>query len=170
MRQKWMEPLKKALLVFVLVTIGYALGKESALRKSKDPEPSAPARPADKTTDPNAANRVRVLYMHATFRCVTCNTIEKMTRELLEREFGDALADGRIEWREVDFQENEALAKRYDVISSCVVVARLRGDEELDFKRLDKVWTSIGDPPAFNAYVGDAVRACLPAGKKEGSP
>ena len=97
-----------------------------------------------------------------TFRCVTCNTIEKMTRDLLEREFGQALADGRIEWHEADFQENEALAEQFGVVASCVVVAKMRGEAVLDYKRLDEVWTLLKDVPGFNAYVGDAVRGYLP--------
>ena len=152
---------KNILLAFVLVSIGFVLGKQSV---RLPPGPAPPPSTAAGALAPSGELpvRIRVYYLHATFRCVTCNTIEKMTRDLLDQQFGDALADGRIEWQEADFQENEALAKQFDVIASCVVVAKVRGESMLEYKRLDEVWTLLKDVPQFNAYVGDAIRACLP--------
>ena len=147
---------KNALLAFVLVSIGFALGKHSVRRE---------AAPADPTRHQAGAGelsvRLRVYYLHATFRCVTCNTIERMAREVVDQQFSDALADGAVEWQEADFQKNDALAKQFDVIASCVVVAKMRGDTVLDFKRLDEVWTLMKDAPRFNAYIGDAIRGYL---------
>ena len=80
-------------------------------------------------------DRVVVYYLHATFRCVTCNTIEKMTRSVLETRFSDALSDGRIEWRVADFQQEEALAKRYEIVSSGVLVVNIRDGKETGFRR-----------------------------------
>jgi hypothetical protein len=155
--------IRNILLAFVLISVGFALGKHSAKR-------SAQAQAAD---DPHeaplagetgaSAERVRVYYLHTTFRCVTCNTIEKMTRELLESQFAEELADGRIEWHEADFQEQEPLAEAFDVVASCVVVARVRGDEVLGYRRLDEVWTLMKEPAEFDAVVGDAIRSALAA-------
>jgi len=160
MNSKLRAVIRNLLLAFVLVSIGFIFGKHSVRREAGPAElkATAPAISGDATTRPA---RVRVYYLHATFRCATCNTIEKMTRDLLDQQFGDPVADGRVEWREADFQENEALAKQFDVIASCVVVAKVRGDDVLDFKRLDDVWTLMGEPPKFNAYIGDAIREYL---------
>ena len=133
------------------------------LRSVRITAPAAPTTPGMAVAD-----RVVVYYLHATFRCVTCNTIEKMARALLDARFADALADGRIEWREADFQQQDELAKRYEVVSSCVVVVRIRDGRESGFRRLDEVWTLMSDPPAFDKYVGDAVREALPAAPVEG--
>ena len=148
---------RSVLLSFVWITVGFALGKEATLRgvRSAAPQPAAleaaGARP----------DRVEVYYLHATFRCVTCNTIEKMTRGVLDSKFGAELADGRIQWREADFQQDEALAKRFDVASSCLVVAGFRDGKETGYQRLDEVWTLLNDPPAFERYVGDSIRKVL---------
>jgi len=150
---------KNVLLAFVLVSIGFVLGKHS-VRRSEVPVQQTPDQP--ETSAGELPVKLRVYYLHATFRCVTCNTIETMTRDLLDRQFGEALTDGRIEWQEADFQENESLAKQFDVIASCVVVAQMRGETVLDYKRLDEVWTLLKDVPRFNTYVGDAIRAYLP--------
>ncbi len=166
MSQKLQTAIRNLLLAFVLVSIGFVLGKHS-VRRGEAPVAQAPERPA-----PNAEElpvKLRVYYLHATFRCTTCNTIEKMTRDLLDQQFGNALADGRIEWREADFQENETLAKQFDIIASCVVVAKMRGGSTLDYKRLDDVWTLMKDTVKFNAYVGDAIRSYLPEAEKGGT-
>ena len=146
---------RNALLAFVLVSVGFALGKEVTARRltpTAEPDSSAPLATADK---------VVVYYLHTTFRCVTCNEIERLTKALLETEFAGDLAAGRIEWREANFQQDESLAHRYEVVSSCVVVARIQGGKEIDFQRLDDVWTRYEDPTDFNEYVGAAIRKYL---------
>lgn len=164
-----MERLQKIarslLLAFVWITVGFALGKEVTLRavRTAAPQTAAGASAAARS------DRVEVYYLHATIRCVTCNTIEKMTRALVESQFGEALADGRILWREADFQQEEALAKRFEVVSSCVIVAGIRDGKETGYQRLDEVWTLLSDPPAFEKYVGDAIRKVLPDAPPKGN-
>jgi hypothetical protein len=154
---------RSLLLAFVWITLGFAVGKEVTLRSGRASAPhSAAVEPAGAQPD-----RVEVYYLHATFRCVTCNTIEQMTRSLLESKFGTELADGRIQWREADFQQEEALAKRFEVVSSCVVVAGFRNGKETSYRRLDEVWTLLNDPPAFEKYVSDAIHKILPAASPE---
>jgi hypothetical protein len=99
--------------------------------------------------------------MHQTFRCVTCNQIEAMTEDLVKTEFAAPLAKGRLQFRRADFQEDEALARRYNVVSSSVVVVRVQDGKDMAFKRLDDVWTLVNKPDAFRAYVGGAIRAYL---------
>jgi len=137
----------RVLLVFALISIGFAMGKHSV--KSAAHQGFLP--------QIEEGNVVAVYYLHSTFRCVTCNTIEKMTRELLETSYSKELSDGDILWIEDDFQENEALAKQFEVIASCVVVVHIKDGEIVDYKRLDEVWTLIKYPEAFNLYISDAI-------------
>jgi len=148
--------LKNLLLAFVLVSIGFVLGKHS-VRQTDSPL----ATPPGTTNTQNDARAITVYYMHATIRCVTCNTIEKMTRDLVEAQFSKELADGTIQWRNINFQKNESLAKQFGVVSSVVVVARMEGDAVVNFKRLDEVWILMNTPAAFNAYVSTAIHALL---------
>lgn len=149
-----MERLKKiityGLLAFALISIGFALGKHSV-------------KPDVKVNDlPNGNGRqVAVYYLHSTFRCLTCNTIERMTRELLDNSYSKQLADRKIQWIEDDFQENEPLAKQFEVVASCVVVAEIKDGTVLDYKRLDDVWTVMNDPETFNRYISDAIDGYL---------
>lgn len=149
-----MERLKKiltrVLLVFVLISIGFALGKHSV--KSDAPPLSFSGA---------KGHQVVVYYLHSTFRCVTCNSIEEMTRELLNNSYRSEMDAGTIRWIEADFQENETLATDFEVAASCVVVANMVDGRISDYKRLDKVWTLMDDPETFNAYISNAIDGYL---------
>lgn len=142
--------LRYGLLAFVLISIGFALGKHS-VRSSRSPA-DQPAAQGD---------YVAVYYLHSTFRCVTCNTIEKMTRELLNTVYSKEVSEKKILWFEQDFQENEALAKQFEVVASCVVVAKMKDGKLIDYQRLDDVWTLMKDPVAFNHYISGAINGYL---------
>jgi hypothetical protein len=144
--------IRNLLLIFVLVSIGFALGKHCDTRPQAAPPPSS------------AKEAVIVYYMHASFRCVTCNAIEKMTRQLLETNYNQQMRNGSIIFTEVDFQKNEPLAKQFDVISSCVVVTRTKDGKITVFERLDKVWELLDKPDKFNAYISSAIDKLLISG------
>ena len=170
------QVISKLLLAFVLVSIGFALGRETALRSARASAPSpdaaspgaqAPDKQAQPATNAPAEERVLVYYLHATIRCITCNTIERLTHETLQQDFAKELADGRVTWQTANFQERDDLARRYDVTGSTVVVVTVKDAKETRFERLDKVWELVSEPEALSKYVGDAVRGGLrsaPAG------
>lgn len=146
------------LLGFVLISIGFALGKETATRSARTATATAAAPAA---TQARAPDKVIVYYMHQTFRCVTCNQIEAAAADLVRTAFAKELADGIVEWRLENFQENEELARRYNVASSSVVVVQIRNGQETAHQTLDKVWTLVGKPDEFGAYVGGAIKGYM---------
>lgn len=159
----------RLLLAFVLVSIGFAAGREIA-RRSGGPGGRAGGAGAASTTsaagtrsapDAGGAGKVVVYYMHTTFRCITCNRIEALAESVVKGDFAEALGAGRVEWKTLDFQEHDDLAKRYGVGTSTVVVVKVRGGREVAFKRLDEVWTKVNDADAFSRYVSGAVREML---------
>ncbi len=149
--EKLKHLLTKALLAFALISIGFALGKHAA----------KPAAQSDGLQPGGTGRQVAVYYLHSTFRCVTCNTIESMTKALLDNAYSDELADGTIQWIEADFTDNTALAEQFEVVASCVVVAELQDGVVTDYKRLDEFWTLMQDQAAFNAYISVAIDGYL---------
>lgn len=144
--------IKNLLLVFVLISVGFALGKH----RTGAHETISPAIPEV------MHETVNVYYMHATFRCVTCNAIEKMTRQLLDAKYKKLLTAGIIKFAEVDFQKNEPLAKQFDISSSCVVAAKIKDGKIIQHERLDKVWELLNSPAEFDAYISQAINRLLP--------
>ena len=97
---KTMKVMKHTLLIFVWITIGFAIGKHCTDRDNSV---------ANSATEPvgQRAIVVRVYYMHTTFRCSTCNKIERMTKDLLKTQYAEAMADGLIEFKSVDYEVDE---------------------------------------------------------------
>ncbi|MBN2068931.1 MAG: hypothetical protein JW739_04770 [Opitutales bacterium] len=136
--------------MFALISLGIAIGKNWERTGNEQIQAIV-----------NNNSRVVVYYLHATFRCTTCTAIETMTKELLDSVYGDDLKAGTIAWEEIDFQENEAMAKRFEVMASCVVVASVSGGEIRDYLRLDDVWTLMDDREQFDAYIRGAIESFL---------
>lgn len=155
--EKWKRIIKNLLLAFVLISIGFALGKNFTEKPV-----------VSKLTQKGILHTfVRVYYLHSTFRCTTCNSIEKRTKEILDSGFRADIAKGLIQWKTDDFQENGALAKKFDVIASCVVVALVKGDEVIYFKRLDDTWTLLDKPAEFDSYIRSNIQEVLEMRQKK---
>jgi hypothetical protein len=150
---KWKNTARNILLAFALISIGYAIGKNISARTG--------AASVDSGIKIKSGKYLLVYYMHASVRCETCNNIEKMAYNLLKSKFKKELEGGLIEWRVANFQENEKLAKEFDVVSSGVVVVLMNGNKVVNYKRLDEVWTLLNDPPSFNAYLDRNIREML---------
>ena len=146
------------LAAFALVSIGFALGKEVTLRRLQS------AGPPGESAAPSAADRVVLYYMHPTFRCVTCNEMEKSILEVVRGEFAEPLSQGRLEWKEVNFEEDEALAGRYNVATSNLVVVQFRDGRETDHQTLDEIWVLKDQPDELRALVRQAIRSRLEGG------
>lgn len=148
------------LLAFVVLSIGVLVGKELRPGATR-PEGVAP--PAPRIARAKAgipAARVIAYYFHGTTRCVTCKRIEAFAREAIGESFPDAIKDGRLEVRSVNYEEprNEHFLEDYRLSSPSLVLVdpRMTGRPG-SWKILQEVWQLNNDKPAFAAYVKDEV-------------
>ncbi|NLX15287.1 MAG: thioredoxin family protein [Phycisphaerales bacterium] len=146
--------ISKLLLAFVLVSVAFVIGK--SVTRSETP----PASVADAGAVP-AQDRVMVYYMHASFRCPTCNRAESMGEELLREEFAEALQAKRLQWQAVNWQENEALAQRYNVSGPMLVVVKYQDGQEVDFRRLERTLVLVNSPDEFKNYIRPVIQELL---------
>ena len=153
MNEKAKKLLTRLLLAFVLVSIGFACGREVGLRSAR--------RASGTGVQATTGDKVVVYSMHLTIPCITCKQIEELTGGLVRTEFRNELETGRLELRSADFQENDELARHYGVGTSTVVVAKFRDGKEIEFRRLDDVWTKVDKPTEFTDYVRRAIRELL---------
>jgi len=158
--------IKNLLLAFVLVSIGFALGKNYNSETVKLNLKITSIK--SDTVNLKKSTVIHVYYMHSTFRCITCNTIEKTTKQLLNTKYSKDLENGKIIFSEVDFQTNIRLSKKFHIVSSCVVVAKERDGKIIDFRRLDEVWTLWDKPKEFNSYISKAINSFLFENNKKG--
>ena len=83
--------------------------------------------------EPTRSDVVEVLYFHGARRCATCMAIEKNTKELVESAFAnireviesvyaEELKSGRLLFRSVDISEERAVAEKYEVSWSSLII------------------------------------------------
>ncbi len=65
---------------------------------------------------------VEVLYFHGAQRCATCMAIERNSKELVETAYAEPLKSGKLVFSSVDISKEEALAERYEVSWSSLIL------------------------------------------------
>ncbi len=159
------KALKFILLGFVAVSICAAVYKavgplccaakpaQSEAVLAPEPAPAPAALPAaNKKTQ---ANTAVVYYFYTDTRCSSCNTIEAYTREAVETAFRGPYKGWQVTFKGVNTDEaaNEHFVQDYWLNSKSVIVQKFSGDKALNWGKLDRVWTLIGDKEAFKTYV-----------------
>ncbi|MFH1434975.1 MAG: nitrophenyl compound nitroreductase subunit ArsF family protein [Pseudomonadota bacterium] len=140
-------------------------GKASAAGKEADGPQGDPetAGKKSKKEKKQPARRIIVYYFHGDARCKSCMTIEKYTREALEKYFTKEIQKGLIEWRviNVDEPENEHYVKDYKLFSKSVILSDMVDGKEKRWKNLKEVWELIQKKEEFLTYIRDEVRSYL---------
>ncbi|MBN1602903.1 MAG: hypothetical protein JW915_14945 [Chitinispirillaceae bacterium] len=140
---------------------GNGVKKESAVTKI---DSTAPVVTQSSTIDVKSQNKkVVVYYFHTTFRCQSCNMIEKFTKEAVESGFASELKNGTVEMKVINVEEkgNEHFAKDYKLYTKSVIVSDVKDGKEITWKNLDKVWTLLGDQNKFIDYIKTEVKTSL---------
>lgn len=65
---------------------------------------------------------VEVLYFHGTQRCATCVAIERNSRELVESTYAEPMGRGKLVFRSVEIGKEGALAEKYEVSWSSLIL------------------------------------------------
>lgn len=75
---------------------------------------------------------VEVLYFHGKQRCITCNAIEKLMKEVVEENFAEQLKSGKVIFKVVDIstQEGEKIADNYEVTWSSLFINKWDNGKE----------------------------------------
>ncbi|MCK5849690.1 MAG: hypothetical protein KAH23_02150 [Kiritimatiellae bacterium] len=162
MKDKYLKAARNILLGFVLITIGFVLGAESAKRQIASTMPVCSGdSPASCSVGAEVSRKILVYYTHANARCRTCNTIEALAQKTINKRFAAELSKGIVAWDVVNFQKDESFAKRYQILSSTVVLVTMEGDRMIAYELLEGVWEHVNDPVAFEEYVAAAVQEAL---------
>ncbi len=114
------------------------------------------AKPAKPAPAGKAANeQVIAYYFHRTIRCKSCEDLELQAREMIERRFAVELANNRLLFKTVNFDqpENHAYQQKYKLDGPSLVLARLQDGKEARWKLLDQMWEYAINPMKFDEYV-----------------
>lgn len=153
-------------LLLLFVAAGLAWVGVRAARKPPAPEAAAPA--AAGASAVSADGRVVVYYFHGRVRCVSCNKIEALSKQVVGGAFAPELADGRLAQVvvDVDAPGNEHFVQDYALTGSAVVLVDGRPGAGGRHRNLEEVWTLLDDEAAFSKYIRENVSAVLAGGAK----
>jgi len=117
--------------------------------------PSASAAPAE--------HKVVAYYLHGDTRCPSCIKIEQWADAAVHERFARELADGKLEWQVVNYDEprNRHYLGDFQLEFKVVVLADYVNGKQVRYKRLDAVWDLLDDQQAFTDYIADEVRQYL---------
>ncbi len=112
-------------------------------------------------------SRVIAYYFHGDFRCYTCHTMEKYSREAIEVNFKDALASGKLEFKVVNTDErgNEHYVNDYQLYTKSLVLSLVKNGKVIKSKNLTKIWEYVRDKQRFYDYVSAEVKNFLKEAK-----
>ena len=120
---------------------------------------------AEKIPEKNSQRerKLIVYYFHTNFRCHSCITIEKLTRQAVTSGFASQLNSGRIEFKEVNVEDagNEHFTDDYKLYTKSVILSDVKNGQEASWKNLDKVWKLLRDEQKFIDYIQTEVNTLL---------
>ena len=101
-----------------------------------------------------------VYYFHFTRRCMTCNNVEKVSKESVENQFAEQVKCGEISFKSVnlDEKEGEAIGAKYKIEGQTLII--ISGDKRVDLT--DKGFMYANDSPEkLKAEIRKAVEVLL---------
>ena len=107
---------------------------------------------------------VEVLYFHGKQRCITCNAIERLTKEVIEQDFAQQLKDGKIIFKVIDIstKEGEKIANTYEVTWSSLYINKWQNGKESRNNMTDFGFSHAkGSPDVFKAGVTKKIEELL---------
>ncbi len=139
MRLNWKKFLTALLLLFVAVSVIYAVVNETgAVNEISE-----------------VSEGVTVYYFHGNMRCVSCTTVERLTEGSLRNEFSREIAENQlsIEIVNIEERENEHFVTDFELATRTVVIQ----DPSGNWRKLDRVWELTSDSTAFYNYITSEV-------------
>lgn len=83
-------------------------------------------------TNTSTGKKVEVYYFHFTRRCMTCNNVEKISKEAVEKQYPEKVKSGEIFFKSINLDEKngEALGAKLKVEGQTLLI--LSGDKRVD--------------------------------------
>ena len=103
---------------------------------------------------------VEVYYFHMTRRCVTCQTVEKVTEEAIKENFKDALAKGEVSFKSINLEDktNKSLMKKLKVGGQSLLI--VSGSEKIDITDKGFMY-AVNEPDKLKSEIKSHVKKLL---------
>ncbi|MFA7294340.1 MAG: nitrophenyl compound nitroreductase subunit ArsF family protein, partial [Candidatus Omnitrophota bacterium] len=127
--------MKRILLVFIIILAGSAIPFFTVQAAVKD--------------------KVIAYYFRGTFRSPSCRHLEKNCREVIEANFKDALASGKLEFQVVILGDKGEgyYANYYKIYARTFILSLVKNGKETEWKNLDRVGEFFDNREGFSDYL-----------------
>jgi hypothetical protein len=89
-----------------------------------------------------------VIHFHPTIQCSCCINVGSFAKKGLEKYYAKPYKEGRIIFKECNFEEDSLTAKKYKIFQSALGFRKIiKGKEE--FKEIESVWEFCEDEAKF---------------------
>jgi hypothetical protein len=158
------------LLLFVAVSIGIVVLRESGDKGSAEAAPAQPERASAAADAPE--HQFAAFYFRTDVRCPSCIKIESWTDEAITTTFADELEDGILVWETINTDEegNGHYVDDYELYTKQVILAEFAKGERVRYKDLAKVWDLLGDQEVFGEYIVSEVERFMAGEEDEEAP
>lgn len=139
-----------------------ALADESRSLKESEMKQQNPVT-LSKTAVKAGNAKVIAYYFHGTFRCSTCRTIEKYSKEAIETYFASELKNGTLEFKPINVEEpeNRHYIQDYQLYTRSLVLALYKDNKQDGWENLPDIWFYVRDREKFYQYVKDETERFL---------
>ena len=106
--------------------------------------------------NPLPGNKIEVYYFHFTRRCMTCNNVEKVSKEAVEKQYPDKVKTGEITFKSVnlDEKEGEAIGAKLNVEGQTLLI--VSGDKRVDLTEKGFMYAN-NSPDKLKAEIKKAI-------------
>lgn len=103
-----------------------------------------------------AAKKIEVYYFHFTRRCMTCNNVEKVSKEAVEKQYSEKVKAGEITFRSINLDEKdgEAIGAKLKVEGQTLLI--VSGDKRVDLTEKGFMYAN-NSPEKLTAEVKKAI-------------
>ncbi|MEI6683491.1 MAG: nitrophenyl compound nitroreductase subunit ArsF family protein [Bacteroidota bacterium] len=94
---------------------------------------------------PVSATKIEVYYFHFTRRCMTCQNVEKVSKNAVETLYPEKVRGGQVSFQSINLDEKtgEAIGAKYKIEGQTLIV--IAGDKRVDLT--DKGFLYANDSP-----------------------
>lgn len=149
------------LLVFVIASIAYMVGKE------RHNTPPVAENNNIVKEDINTKSQLIVYYLHGDRRCPTCHKLETYAKESLQTYFAAELDSNEIVWKVVNMDEpqNKHYIKDYKLVTKSIILSAMADGKEVEWKNLGQIWQKVGNKESYLQYIRDSIKQFLKESK-----
>jgi hypothetical protein len=110
--------------------------------------------------NPFPTAKIEVYYFHFTRRCMTCNNVEKVSKEAVDKQYPEQVKKGEITFKSVNLDEKdgEAIGAKLKIEGQTLII--ISGDKRVDLTDKGFMYAN-NSPEKLKAEIKKAIDAIL---------